>query len=102
MAERNSSSLQRGLALSMRKPLANTSPNAEFFSRIDTTSGPGTPLRVTVITSSSSLGGATFWVLRLIKRSITRASANIEQAIRGQIGQPAACMMENNVMLRSE
>ena len=54
------------------------------------------------MTSSSSFGGATFRVLRLMKRSITKASAKIEQAIKGQIGQPAACMMENNVMLRSE
>jgi hypothetical protein len=30
------------------------------------------------------------------------ASAKIEQAIRGQIGQPAACMMENNESLRAD
>jgi hypothetical protein len=34
-------------------------------------------------------------VLRLMKRSMTMARARTEQAIRGQIGQPAACMMEN-------
>ena len=39
---------------------------------------------------------------RLINRSITMARANTEQAMRGQIGQPAACMMENKWSLRTD
>jgi hypothetical protein len=34
-------------------------------------------------------------VLRLMKRSMTSAKARMEHATRGQMGQPAACMMEN-------
>jgi hypothetical protein len=34
-------------------------------------------------------------VRRLISLSITNATATIEQRIKGQIGQPAACMIEN-------
>jgi hypothetical protein len=34
-------------------------------------------------------------VFRLVKRSMTRAKASIEQASSGHIGQPAATMMEN-------
>jgi hypothetical protein len=30
-----------------------------------------------------------------MKRSITRAKAMTEHAMRGQMGQPAACMIEN-------
>ena len=55
--------------------------------------GWATPVRMA---SSSNFGGATLEVLRLIKRSMTSAMARMEQAISGQIGQPAACMMENN------
>jgi hypothetical protein len=36
-----------------------------------------------------------------MKRSITRASASMEQATSGQIGQPAACMIENKGYLRA-
>jgi hypothetical protein len=32
-----------------------------------------------------------------MKRSMTKAKANTEQINRGQIGQPAACMMVNKV-----
>jgi len=32
---------------------------------------------------------------------MTRANARIELAIKGQMGQPAACMMENKEVLRS-
>jgi hypothetical protein len=32
---------------------------------------------------------------------MTRANAKIEQATRGQIGHPAACMIENNARLRT-
>ena len=44
---------------------------------------------------SSKPSGATQCVRKLIKRSMTKASANTEQIKRGQIGQPAACMMVN-------
>jgi hypothetical protein len=102
MVERRSSSLQRGSALTARKPLASTSPKAEFCSSWETTSGVGTLLRLTLITSSNNFGGTILLLLRLMKRSITIANASIEQAIRGQIVQPAACMMENKCLLRSD
>jgi hypothetical protein len=35
-----------------------------------------------------------------MKRSMTSASARMEQATRGQIGQPAACMIESKSGLR--
>ena len=41
-------------------------------------------------------------VVRLMKRSMTSARASTEQAISGQIGQPAACMMENKLDLRTD
>jgi hypothetical protein len=37
-----------------------------------------------------------------VKRSITSARAKTEQATRGQIGQPAACMIENNAHLQAD
>src|SRR6476620_10431214 len=95
MLERRSASLQRGLLFMARKPLASTSPSAEFCSSCETTSGPGTPDLDTASASSSSFGGATREFLRLRKRSMTRAKARMEQATSGQIGQPAACMIEN-------
>jgi len=56
-------------------------------------------LRVTVITSSTSFVGATRATRRLYKRSITRASAQMEQSSSGQIGQPADKMIENKRVL---
>ena len=50
-----------------RRPLASTSPKAEFCSSWATTSGAGMVLRVTPSTSSSNLGGATLLGLRLMK-----------------------------------
>jgi hypothetical protein len=47
------------------------------------------------------LGGAILDVFRLKNRSMTMASAKMEQATSGQMGQPAACMIENNGSLRS-
>ena len=41
-------------------------------------------------------------VMRLIKRSMTSAKARIELATSGQIGQPAACMIENKLDLRAD
>jgi hypothetical protein len=41
------------------------------------------------------LGGATRGIRKLTNRSITSASATTEQMSSGQIGQPAACMIEN-------
>ncbi len=37
---------------------------------------------------------------RLKKRSITNAKAMTEHNNKGQSGQPAACMIENNAILR--
>src|SRR5205085_9477672 len=51
--------------------------------------------RETASASSSRRGGTTLPDLRLTKRSMMRARARMEQASRGQIGQPAACMIEN-------
>jgi len=45
--------------------------------------------------SSSKWGGSIRAVLRLVKRSMTSASATMEQASKGQMGQPAATMIEN-------
>src|SRR5512140_2867001 len=95
MLARMSTSLQRGSELSARRPLASTSPSAEFSSSWRTTSGVGTDVRDTARASSRSLGGATLVAVRLMKRSITRASARMEQTTKGQIGQPAACMIES-------
>src|SRR5688572_2620853 len=100
MAARMSSSVERGLALSARKPAASTSPSEELRSSLDTTSGAGTALRDTLMASSSSLGGITRAVLREVKRSMTSASASTEHKSRGQIGQPAATMIENKEALR--
>jgi hypothetical protein len=44
---------------------------------------------------SNKPSGATKWVCRLIMRSMISAKATTEQSKRGQIGQPAACMMVN-------
>jgi hypothetical protein len=55
-----------------------------------------------MMASSSSLGGTILADLRLMKRSITRARPTTEHAIRGQIGQPAACMMENKSELQAK
>jgi hypothetical protein len=35
-----------------------------------------------------------------MKRSMISAMASTEQATKGQIGQPAACRMENKLKLR--
>jgi hypothetical protein len=45
--------------------------------------------------SSSNLGGNTLEVFRLVNLSMTSAIPITEQASSGQIGQPAATMMEN-------
>jgi flagellar hook-basal body complex protein FliE len=57
--------------------------------------GGGAEVRDTSKTSSNNFGGAISATLRLMKRSMTKAKAKMEQAIRGQIGHPAACMMDN-------
>src|SRR4051812_24850985 len=95
MVPRRSASVQRGSEFRARKPLASTSPRAEFCSSWVTTSGVGTDTRDTASASSSSRGGAILAFLRLRKRSKMSARARMEQATRGQIGQPAACMIEN-------
>jgi hypothetical protein len=50
----------------------------------------------TVMASSSNLGGAMRAVFKETKRSQIKARARTEQAMRGQMGQPAACMMDSN------
>jgi hypothetical protein len=44
---------------------------------------------------SSKPSGATKWVRKLIMRSMIKAKAAMEHTSKGQIGQPAACMMVN-------
>ena len=90
----SSSSLQRGLALSTRRPLPRMRPSDEFCSSLAITSGEGTLRSERVIASSSNFGGTILRRCRLMKRSITSASARIEQITNGQMGQPAACMIE--------
>ena len=65
--------------------------------KIITTSGGGSAWRDTASASSSNCGGTTRRVRRLRKRSMISARAAMEQAIRGQMGHPAACMIENKV-----
>ncbi len=85
----------RGSPITARSPAASTEPSSELAASLVTTSGPGKLCRVTDNTSSSSLGGAMRGTRKLMKRSITSASATTEQMSNGQIGQPAACMIEN-------
>ena len=87
-------SASRGSAANALKPAARTLPRTELSASLLTTSGGGMPRRETVITSSSKVGGSTIRARRLTKRSKTRASAITEHTMRGQMGQPAACMME--------
>ncbi|MEI2676841.1 MAG: hypothetical protein V9G29_02670 [Burkholderiaceae bacterium] len=74
-------------------------PSTEFSASLLTTSADGRLARVTDTTSSSRRGGATFVCRRLESRSMTRVSATTEQKIKGQIGHPAACMIENTSVL---
>jgi len=96
---RSVSSLMRGSAITARSPLASTVPSTELSASLLTTSAAGRWARVTEITSSSSLAGATRCVRRLDSRSITRVSAMTEHRSKGQIGQPAACMIESKRVL---
>ena len=59
----------------------------------------GRLLADTEIASLSRLAGATLLALSAAKRSKIRARARIEQAIKGQMGHPAACMIDSNVAL---
>src|SRR5581483_4134490 len=86
----------RGSAVMARKPVARTLPSTEFAASLLTTSAAGRPVRVTEITSSSNLGGATRDARKLLNRSMITAKATMEHKINGQIGQPAACMIDNN------
>jgi hypothetical protein len=56
----------------------------------------GGALEDTEIASLSNWGGATRAVLSATKRSKIKAIAKMEQASKGQIGQPAACMIDSN------
>jgi hypothetical protein len=86
----------RGSAITARSPVANTLPSTELAASLLTTSAVGMWARVTEITSSSSRGGTTRFSRRLDSRSMTSASAAMEHKSKGQIGHPAACMIENN------
>ena len=79
------------------RPLAKTSPRALFWANWAITCSLGTPWRETEMASCSRFSGAILLALSEIKRSTMSAKAKIEQAIRGQMGQPAAWMMVSNV-----
>jgi hypothetical protein len=89
-------SVVRGSMIIARRPLASTPPSTELSASLLTTSIAGRLLRLTAIASSSRLAGATRLPRRLIRRSMTSASPTTEHRIRGQIGQPAACMIDSN------
>ena len=92
---RKSSSVHRGSVFKALSPLASTSPRAEFLSNCETMSGPGILVLVKRRTSASTFLGTILSGFKLTKRSITIASAMMELAIKGQIGQPAACMIDS-------
>jgi len=94
MAARISVGVQRGLLLMARQPAASTWPRAECCSSWFTVSGVGTESRETPMASSTRLLPSTRLVLSLMKRSMMKASARMEHRMSGQMGQPAACMME--------
>jgi hypothetical protein len=56
-------------------------------------SGAGSEATETVMASSSKRGGMTLAVRNVVRRSRMMARAAMEQAIRGQMGQPAASTM---------
>jgi len=91
---------REGVAL--RMPAASTEPSTELSASLRSTSSDGRPLRVRPSTSSSSLGGATLTSRRLARRSMISASAAMEHRIKGQIGHPAACMIENKEIPRAQ
>ena len=90
---------QRGGAGSVPNP-ASTAPSTELSASLLTTSAAGRWARVTEITSSSNRGGATRCVRRLDIRSITSVSATTEHRSSGQMGQPAACMIDSKEVLQ--
>jgi hypothetical protein len=53
------------------------------------------PARDTAMASSNNLAGRILGDLRLLNRSMTSANITMEQATRGKMGQPAACMIES-------
>ena len=101
MAARISSGVQRGLLLMARQPAASTSPSAECCASWFTVSGAGTAVREMPIASSTSPLPSTRLFLRLTKRSTMNAKARMEHRMSGQIGQPAACMMESKGFFRA-
>jgi hypothetical protein len=80
--------------MTARTPLASTVPSTELSASLLTTSAEGRLARVTETTSSSRRGGVTFDDRRLTSLSKIKASAATEHKINGQIGHPAACMIE--------
>jgi hypothetical protein len=53
-----------------------------------------------VTACSNKPSGAINCLRKLNKRSIIKAKATTEQASRGHIGQPAACMIDSNAKLQ--
>ena len=92
---RTASSVMRGSAMTLRSPVAKTPPSSELAASLLTTSLPGRLLRVTPSTSSSRLAGAIWLERRLTSLSMMIVSAAMEHRISGQMGQPAACMIES-------
>jgi hypothetical protein len=95
MLERKSSALMSGSVFMACKPEAKMRPKTEWSCSWCMASSEGKLSREAWIACSSKPSGATKWLRRLIMRSMTKAKATTEQIKRGQIGQPAACMMVN-------
>jgi hypothetical protein len=64
------------------------------------TSALGSDFCEAVIACSSRPSGAINGLRKLKKRSMTRAKATTEQASKGHIGRPAACMIASNAKLQ--
>jgi hypothetical protein len=96
MVARRSASLQRGLLLRARSrwPAPHPAPSSAPAASPRRAWARHCATRTGLV---QQLRGRDAWlVFRLMKRSMMSASARMEQAIRGQMGQPAACMMESN------
>jgi hypothetical protein len=96
MLERKSESLIVGCANKVCQPLAKTFPKAECSRNWAVTSALGNDFCDAVMACSRRPSGAINCLRKLKKRSMTRAKATTEQASKGHIGQPAACMIASN------
>jgi hypothetical protein len=82
------------------QPLAKTLPKAEWSRNWVVTSALGRDFCDAVMACSNKPSGAINCLRKLNKRSITSAKATTEQASKGHIGQPAACMIDSNAKLQ--